>query len=77
MKNENVQPQQTPALQAGPGNGKKDKEPKTSEAEEVEREEDDDALVPDDDDFDKTYGDLEGGNESDILPGPDKGEEIL
>ena len=55
------------------GNGDSD----DKEAEEIERENDDKALVPDedDDDFEETYGDLEGGKDDQAIPDHDKSAE--
>lgn len=55
------------------GNGDSD----DREAEEIERENDDKALVPDedDDDFEETYGDLDGGKDDQAIPDPEKSAE--
>lgn len=55
------------------GNGDSD----DNEAEEIERENNDKALIPDedDDDFEETYGDLEGGKDDQAIPDHDKSAE--
>ena len=47
------------------------------EADSIKREPDDEELVPEDDDFEKEYGDIEGGQENTISPKPDEPEEYL
>ena len=47
------------------------------EADSIKREPDDKELVPEEDDFDKEYGDIEGGQDADISPKPDEPEEYL
>jgi hypothetical protein len=55
------------------GNG----DPDDTEAEEIERENGDKHLIPDedDDDFEETYGDLEGGKDDQAIPDPEKSAE--
>ena len=47
------------------------------EADSIKREPDDKELVPEDDDFEKEYGDIEGGQENTTSPKPDEPEEYL
>ena len=49
------------------------------DSDKVKREEEDDNLLPDEeeDDFDETYGDLDGGQDDLSLPAPEKGAENL
>lgn len=58
-------------------NGSKGKGSEDSEAEEIERENGDDALLPDedDDDFEETYGDIDGGHDDIAIPDPEKSAE--
>ncbi|WP_207428722.1 hypothetical protein [Pedobacter sp. SYSU D00535] len=48
-----------------------------AEAEEITPRPDDDELIPEDEEFEKHYGDLDGGSDTDILPHPGKNEENL
>ncbi|WP_207420683.1 hypothetical protein [Desertivirga brevis] len=43
-------------------------EPNVPESEEVESPDNNKELLPEDDDFDADYGDLDGAQENDILP---------
>ena len=56
------------------GNGKS----ADPDSDKVKRDENDEALVPDEeDDFDETYGDLDGGQDDLSLPAPEKEAENL
>lgn len=59
----------------GPGSKKVPGKSADPEAEKIEREDDDAQLVPDEDDFDEEYGDLDGANNDVATPEADQGLE--